>query len=454
MQIIDGGGVVTGDAQRTIHDQAAIAIDGDRIAAIGASDEIRRQYPDAEIIDARGKVAFPGFVNLHTHTILTILRGRSEDLGGASLYGQMYPMKKVLNSDHRYALGMLGSVEALRCGTTTLVENYEGATDVAPAVQQLGIRAVLSENANDASMLTIRQGRYEFSDEQGEQQLQAGIDLVEKWHGAENGRIMCQLAAHAPDTCSRGLLERIVQLAEERDLGLHIHLAQTAEEVAQVELREGMRSVEFLETTGFLGPRTVAAHCIHIQPNEVQLIGQSGTNVAHNAVINAKRGKIAPAMAMQAAGANIGLGSDNMWEDMVAVARTALMVNRIRESHGSKPTSHDVLEWLTMGGARAVGLADQIGSLEVGKKADIVLVDFHKPHLAPVFDPVANFIHAGQGSDVDTVFVDGQAVMQGGVVRTVDEGDVIRNAQEQAEDFWRRFEAEFQGRVMPGKVGR
>jgi 5-methylthioadenosine/S-adenosylhomocysteine deaminase len=248
--------------------------------------------------------------------------------------------------------------------------------------------------------------------------------------------------------CSRELIERIVRIAEERDLGLHIHLAQTQEEVTQVELREGMRSVEFLATTGYLGPRTVAAHCIHIQPNEVQLIGQSRTNVAHNSVINAKRGKIAPIMSLEAAGANIGLGSDNMWEDIVEVARTALMVNRIREQNGAKPSSHDVLEWLTMGGARAVGLDKEIGSLEVGKKADIVLVDFRKPHLAPLFDPVANFIHTGMAADVDTVLVDGEVILEVGKTRAVDEQDVIRDAQEQAEDFWRRFEAIMGGQVM------
>jgi 5-methylthioadenosine/S-adenosylhomocysteine deaminase len=450
--IIDGGGVVTVDSQRTVHRQAAIAIEGDRIAAIGPSDEVRRAYPDAEVIDARGKVAFPGFVNLHTHTILTILRGLAEDQGGHSLYGQMYPMKSILTRDDRYTLGLLGCVEALRSGTTCIVENYEGATDVAPAIQQLGVRGVLSENVNDAVMVEIRRGRYEFSEEQGQRQLQAGVDLVEQWHGAENGRITCQLAAHAPDTCSRGLLETIVRLSEELNVGRHVHLAQTPQEVAQVEAREGMRSVEYLASTGYLGPRTIAAHCHFIRPNEVELIGRSGTNVAHCAFISAKRGKIAPIMALQAAGANIGLGSDNMSEDMVEVVRLALIVNRVREAHGSLPSSHDVLEWLTIGGARAVGLDHEIGSLEVGKKADIVLVDYRKAHMAPVFDPVANFVHVGLSSDVDTVFVDGRLLLRDGVVLTADEQEVIEAGQRQAEGFWRRFSQQFGGTVMVGRL--
>jgi 5-methylthioadenosine/S-adenosylhomocysteine deaminase len=213
MRIIDNCGVVTGDAQRTIYNEgAAIAIDGDRIVAIGTSEEIRRQYPDAGVVDMRGKIAFPGFVNLHTHTVLTVLRGLAEDQGPHSLYGQMYPMKSVIQDEHRYALGMLGSLDTLRSGTTTMVENYEGSTSVAPAVQKLGIRAVISEVANDAVMVNIRRGRYEFSEEQGEQQLNAVADLVENWHGAEDGRITCQVSAHAPDTCSRDLLQKVIQL--------------------------------------------------------------------------------------------------------------------------------------------------------------------------------------------------------------------------------------------------
>jgi len=447
--ILERCGVVTVDPERTVHKEASIAIDAGRIATIGAPDDIARQYPEAETIDMAGKIAFPGFINIHTHTVLTILRGLAEDQGGNSLYGQMYPMKSILTPEDRYTLGMLGCVEALRFGTTTITENYEGATDVAPAIQKLGMRGVLSENVNDAVMLEIRRGRYEFSEEQGERQLQTAVDLVERWHGAEDGRILCQMAAHAPDTCSRAILERIRDIAEQRNLGLHIHIAQTQREVDQVELREGMRSVEFLHSAGFLGPRTIGAHCVFIRPNEIQMLGQTGTTVAHNALINAKRGKVAPVMALEAAGANIALGSDNMSEDMSGVVRAATVVNRIREGHGSIPGSHDTLEWLTMGGARALGLDHEIGSLEVGKKADITLVDFRKPHLRPVFDPVANFVHNGLASDVDTVIVDGRILVRGGEVLTVNVDDVLDAGQQQAEAFWQRFESAFGGSVMP-----
>ncbi|MFW6074850.1 MAG: amidohydrolase family protein [Chloroflexota bacterium] len=450
MRILDNCGVVVGDAARTVYNEgAAITIDGDRIAAVGAVEEIRNTYPDAERIDMRGKIAFPGFVNMHTHTILTVLRGLAEDQGPHSLYGQMYPMKTVIQDEHRYALGMLGSVDALRSGTTTMVENYEGSTAVAPAIQKLGIRAVISEVANDAVMVNIRRGRYEFSEEQGESQLQAVSDLVEKWHGAENGRITCQVSAHAPDTCSRSLLEKVVALGEQYDVGLHIHLAQTPPEVAQVQQREGLRSVEYLDSVGFLGPRTVAAHCVYISPKEIQLLGRSRTNVAHNALMNGRRGKAAPAMHLEAAGANIGLGSDNMHEDMVSVLRTALVINRFKENDGTTPDSYHVLDWLTMGGARSLGMEQEIGSLEPGKRADITLVDFRQPHLQPLIDPVVTFVHNAHGTDVDSVLVDGEFVVRDGKTVNVDAHDVIDHANEMARDFWTKFQAEYGGTVMP-----
>jgi 5-methylthioadenosine/S-adenosylhomocysteine deaminase len=450
MKILNNIGVVVGDAERTVYNEgAAIAIDGDRIAAVGKSDDIAIQYPDAEVLDLRGKIAFPGFVNLHTHTVLTVLRGLAEDQGPHSLYGQMYPMKSVIQDEHRYALGMLGSVDTLRSGTTTMVENYQGSTAVAPAVQKLGIRGVISEVANDAVMVNIRRGRYEFSEEQGERQLQAVADLVETWHGADNGRITCQVSAHAPDTCSREMLQKVIALGEKYDVGLHIHLAQTQPEVAQVQAREGMRSVEFLDSVGFLGPRTVAAHCVFINANEIQLLGRSRTSIAHNSLMNARRGKAAPAMHLEAAGANIGLGSDNMHEDMVSVLRTALVMNRVREGDGSIPDSYHVLDWLTMGGARALGMEDQIGSLEPGKKADITLIDFRQPHLQPLIDPVVNFVHNGHARDVDMVLVDGEVVVRDGKTVNVDEQDVIDHANEMARDFWTKFQAEFGGTVMP-----
>lgn len=449
IQVLDRCTVVTVDPERRIIPNGALAWDeSGEIVSVGTSGEVTAAFPEAETIDARGRVAFPGFVNIHTHTVLTMLRGLAEDLGPHSLYGQMYPMKSILTSEDRYTMGLLGCLEALRFGTTTITENYEGSTDVAPAIEQLGMRGVISEIVNDAVMTDIRRGDYRFSEDQADRQLQRSLDQIEAWHGAAGGRISCQVSAHAPDTCSRELLERLVEISDQRELGRHIHLAQTPKEVSQVELLHGMRSAELLDATGYLSERTIAAHCIHIQPHEIELIGGSGTTVAHCAVINGKRGKSAPIMGLEAAGANIALGTDNMSEDIVDVTRHAMYANRVREDIGTQPSSHDVVDWLTINGARAVGLEDHIGSLEPGKQADITVVDFRRPHLTPVFDPVANFAHNAIGADVEMVFVGGRQLVRDGEVRTVDTDDVVQEAQERAEYFWRRFEERFGGTVM------
>lgn len=447
--------VVTVDADHTEYSNGAIAIENERIAAIGPSETICQRYPDAEIIDARGKVAFPGFINIHTHTVLTLLRGSCEDLGGGgALYGQMFPMRRILNQQDRTTLGLLGCVEALRFGTTCLVENYEGSTDVVPSIDQLKIRGVVSEIVNDGVMHRIAVNKYEYSMEQAHQRMQAAVDQVEKWHGHDNGRIQCQMSAHAPDTCTREVLEMVRDEAEKRDLGLHIHLGQSPREVAQVEAREGMRSVEFLETTGFLGPRTIAAHCIQVMPNEVAILGKTGTTVAHCAFVFAKQGYMAPILGLEGAGANIALGSDNMSEDMLQVMRTALTGNRIRESGvrnaslPPRPSSYQLLEWMTINGARALGMDHEIGSLEAGKKADITIIDYRKPHLTPRYDPVGMLSHYALSSDVDTVVVNGEILVEDGVVKVIDELEVVDAAQEQADDFWRRFEAEYGSRVV------
>ncbi len=293
-RLIAGATVVTMDPERRVLPGAAIALHDDRIAAVGSAADLARANPGAERLEAAGMVAFPGFVNLHTHTSLTVLRGRAEDLGGDSLYGQMFPLRDMLGPDQRYALGMLGLSESVRFGSTTSVENYAGTAHVARAAERLGVRAVISETVNDAVLTRVRQGSYTFSEEQGERQLAAGVALVEAWHGKAKGRILCHMSAHAPDTCSSEILQRVKEEAQRLGVGITIHLAQTAEEVAQVERMHGCRSVELLDRLGFLGPEVVAGHCIHVNQAEIEILGRTRTAVSHNAAINAKRGKIAP----------------------------------------------------------------------------------------------------------------------------------------------------------------
>jgi 5-methylthioadenosine/S-adenosylhomocysteine deaminase len=442
-RLIHGGVIVTMNPEGKIWENGALLIRGDRIEDIGEAEDLLKSHPDAPKTKAAGKAILPGLVNLHTHTVLTVLRGVAEDAGIQSIYQQMMPMTDLMTPEDRYIMGLLGSLEALKSGSTTLVDNFSHMAEIVPAIEESGLRAVVSEIVNDADLLEIRRGNYRFDDGIGEALLKKNVDLVEKWHGRENGRILCHLGPHAPDTCSPRLLAEIRSLAEKMDLGITIHIAQSPGEVEQVKKREGKRPVEYLEAQGFLGPRVIGGHCVHLSPAEVEILGRTRTQVAHNAAINARRGFIAPIRALKDAGANIGVGSDNMSEDLFEVMRVALMVGRIKTGNYAAFLPADVLEMATRGGAKALALEDRIGSLEIGKKADLILLDLRKPHLVPLVNVLGTLVHTGLASDVDTVIVDGRVLMEGRRVMSLNEEEILIRAQKTTERLWKEFSRKY-----------
>lgn len=437
--LIHGGMIVTMNPEGKIWKEGALVIKGDRIQDIGPQDDILKSHPDIRRMDSSGKAVLPGLVNLHTHTVLTVLRGVAEDAGIKSIYEQMMPMTDLMTPEDRYNMALLGCLEAVKSGSTTIVENFSHMADIVPAVDRSGLRAVVSEIVNDADLLEIRKGNYRFDTKIGESLLKKNVDLIEKWHGRGNGRIRCHFGPHAPDTCSPWLLKEIKALAEKMDLGITIHIAQSPGEVEQVVRREGKRPVEYLEAADFLGPRVIGGHCVHLDQKEIDLLGRTRTHVSHNAAINARRGFIAPIRALKDAGANIGVGSDNMSEDMFEVMRIALMVGRIKTGNYEAFMPQDVMEMATRNGAKALGLGKEIGSLEKGKKADVILMDLKKPHLVPLMNVMGNIVHTGLSSDVDAVIVDGQILMEGREVKTLNEEEVLIRAQKTTERLWEQF---------------
>ena len=437
--LIHNGLIVTMNSEGKIWKDGALMIQGDRIGQIGPSDDLLKSYPNAKKINGQGKAVLPGFVNLHTHTVLTVLRGVAEDAGIKSIYEQMMPMTDLMTPEDRYTMALLGCLEALKSGSTTVVDNFSHMADIVPALDQIGVRGIVSEIVNDADLLEIRKGSYRFDTNIGESLLRKNVDLVEKWHGRDNGRILCHFGPHAPDTCSPWLLKEIKALAEKMNVGITMHIAQSPGEVEQVIKREGKRPVEYLESVGFLCPRVIGGHCVHINQAEIDILGRTGTHVSHNAAINARRGFIAPIRALKDAGANIGIGSDNMSEDMFEVMRIALMVGRIKTGNYAAFMPQDVMEMATRNGAKALGLDEEIGSLETGKKADVILIDLKKPHLVPLVNILGNLVHTGLASDVDTVIVNGQILMEGRKVTTVNEGEVLVQAQKTTERLWKEF---------------
>ena len=433
--LITGATVLTCDPADRVIAEAAIGIAAGRIAYVGPAIEAQA----GRVLDLRGRVVTPGFVNVHTHAILSMVRGVAEDLGFAPAYTPGIPHGHDVTPDEAHALSRLGAVEAMLFGSTLVNDTYVHADVTMEAMSSLGLRVTNCGRIHDADFSLIGDGRWEHHTAIGEATLAEAMVLADKWHGREDGRCGVQIAAHAPDTCSDAFLVQIRKAAESKGLRVATHLAQSKTEVRQILARSGKTPAQLLEDVGLLNDRLIAAHCIHMDDADIARCGRAGIHVAHIPKGNATGGTMAPTPKLRAAGANLALGTDNMHADMVEVMRWALAVARIQEGKvddGWQP--RHVLRMATIDGARAMGLDADIGSLEVGKKADLVAFDFRRPHLLPAVNPAGTLVHTGQGRDVEHVFVDGRQVVAEGRPTQADLDDILRRAQAAADALWAR----------------
>lgn len=431
--------VVTVDAAMTVIPDAAIGVHGTDIAWVGPRSSLPATAAAVRTLALPGRVVVPGLVNVHTHAILTMVRGVAEDLGFAPAYTPGIPHGHDVTPDEAVALARLGAVEAMLFGSTLVNDTYVHADLTLPAMAQLGLRVTSCGRIHDADFSLIGDGRWEYHRSIGERTLGEALALAERWHGAFEGRAGVQLAAHAPDTCSDALLREIAQAAARHGLRVNTHLAQSRKEVAQVRARSGHTPAQVLDRAGLLNDRLIAAHCLFLDDDDLARCGRAGIHVAHIPKGNATGGTAAPTSALRRAGAGIALGSDNMHADLVEVMRWALCVGRLQEQRVDdfwQP--EDVLRMATIDGARAMGLDDRIGSIEAGKRADLVVFDFRRPHLVPCLDPVGNLVHVAQGRDVEHVWVDGVQVVASGRPTQTDLDAVLRDAQAAADALWRR----------------
>ena len=437
--VITNATIVTGDNGRTIFYDSAMAIDGSRIVAVGPTPEVLANYAGAEIVDGSEKAVFPGLVNCHTHLLASNDRGILEDWGFPTTLRFPVSARALLTQEERQLMATLGALEAIRSGTTCLMEVQSGVADYAGQLKNTGLRVVLADSVNDIDPSDGQSGPAGSSSARMDQGLQRCADLIESWHGKGDGRISCFVAPHAPETCSPGLLRQSREMAENYGVGYTIHLSQSQDEIEAVMRVRGVSPTHYLFANDFLGPRLVLAHCRYVNPAEVPLLGQAGAGVSNNAAIAARRGAAAPVKELLAAGCGMGMGTDNMAEDMVEVMRAGLFLERVRRNDQMDPQPEDVLEWASRGGAQILGLGQETGVLEVGKKADLFMINMMRPHLVPTLRIVSGFVHNGQASDVQAVMVDGRWLMRDGKVLTIDEDDIVRRAEQTGHAVWRRL---------------
>jgi 5-methylthioadenosine/S-adenosylhomocysteine deaminase len=419
----------------------SIVVIKNKITEIGASAELAEKYPDARIIDASHHVVLPGIVNAHTHVVPTImLRGLTEDRLD-SFYGLSAPMKEAITPDTVYAMSKLGCAEMLSAGSTCISEIWHHMDQTALAVDETGLRGVLAHKIMEVDPAETRQDHYQFDSEQGEQRLEANVELVRKWHQGAGGRITCRIGTHAADTVSPALLKKAKAVAAELGVGIHIHVAQSREEVAHIKKVYGKGAVEYLADLGFLGENVLAAHLVYISDREIEILKETGTFMAHCPAIMAKRARFAPVGKIYAAGIRVALGNDwvNMdpWDNM----RMAIAGARITTGNVGVLNPYEVLKMATIKAAEALGLSDDIGSLEVGKKADIILIDMVSPHFYPRherFDLISTLVYNATGNDVCTVIIDGKIIMENHEFISLDIEEVMRDTEEASERLWQR----------------
>jgi 5-methylthioadenosine/S-adenosylhomocysteine deaminase len=409
------------DQQKRVIKNGSVLIEDNKISAVG-----ERVRETAEVtIDASGKVVMPGLINCHTHLAMTLLRGVADDMELMPwLETKIWPLEKHLTAERVMAGALLGCLEMIKSGTTCFADQYFFMEDVAKAVEQSGIRGVLSYGIIELD-----------SPEKRKSELDAGESLVKNCQGMADGRITTMFGPHAPYTCSTECLMQVKELATKYGVGIHIHIAETKREVDDIIKKYGRHPVEYLDSIGFLGPEVLAAHSIHLAPHGISIYKNRGVKPVHNPVSNMKIGcGVAPVPEMFRAGIPVALGTDgaasNNTLDMLNEMKFAALLNKVQRFSPTVMPAGSVLEMATINGAKALRLENEMGSLEVGKKADVVLVDLKKPHLTPVHNVVSHLVYSAVGDDVDTVIVNGKIIMQGRKVLTMDEEHVMKKAQE------------------------
>ncbi len=447
--------VVTVDPGQTVLHDVALAVDGDTIAAIGPTDTVLQAYPRAEIYDGRGKALLPGLINCHTHLTATINRGITEDFGFPPNLHVPAPAQSLLSDEELTVMALLGALECIKSGTTTTVQNAQAIQVYAEALAHTGLRWVFAESGGDAVLPPgWRPGEdvHEFSPALRDATLQRIHDLFATWHGADDGRVTVFPAATLVESSSPELLQAIRVFAEQHDLGYTIHLAQSRLEIESMMRLRGVRPTFFLHTHGFLGPRLFAAHCRYVDASEIALLGNARSMVTHQAAMAANRAVIPPIPALRAAGCPIAMGTDNNTQDMLEAMRMALVTERIIRDDATRPQPEDVLQETTMGGAYAVRKQGDIGSLEVGKKADIIVVDTQRAHLAPTMRIVSSWMHSGQPGDIESMLVNGTFLMRDHRVLTLDEAAIIKKADAIGRRVWNQLLERYPPAPFPTRV--
>jgi len=430
--LIKNGIIITMDSKRRILKDGYVMIEEGRIADVGKSKSLKTEHKSAEeTIDASEKAVLPGLISGHTHAALTLLRGLADGMRLDEMAREwLWPFESSLKPEDSYVGAQLACLEMMKAGITCFADMHFNMEEVARAVQDSGLRASLS-------VAMIDQEDVPFTLEEAVRQNE---ELVKRWHQKAGGRVTCMFGPCTVRIASAELFAKARELASKYRVGIHLHLSEVEEDIKFTLARFKKRPVKYLYDMGVLGPDVLAAHCVWIDDNEMEVLKETKVNVVHNPTSNVKSSAgIARVADMIGASVNVGLGVDaavcnNTLDMFWEMKMASLLQSVISPANPTRLPPETVLEMATINNAKALGIENEVGSIEVGKRADLILVDLNHPHLTPLIEKpksnlLSHLVYAANGRDVDTTIVDGQVIMLHREVLTMDEAEVIKRAE-------------------------
>jgi 5-methylthioadenosine/S-adenosylhomocysteine deaminase len=418
--------LVTCDSAMTRLRSGAVAIEGDRVAAAGPSGELRNLFRGGRELDLSGYLLMPGLINTHTHAAMSLFRGAGDDLPlNRWLEEIIFPLETAfVNPDSVYLGTLLSAVEMLKSGTTCFCDGYFFEESAARAALDSGIRAVMGQGILS----------FPTPDLPDPANFQSRAEAFLSNFPGRSGRIRPSLFCHAPYTCGPAMLKRVKELCRSHQILFQTHLSETAGEVGDIIRRYGRRPAMHLDTLGVLDELTLCAHGIWLSKDEIRSIAKSGASVSHCPESAMKLGSgIAPIPDLISSGVKVGLGTDgcasNNDLDLFSEMGFAAKIHKVFRNDPLACPAEQALWMATLGGASALGLGNETGSIEPGKKADLIALNLNQPHLTPMYDPVSHIVYAARGSDVRFAWVDGRQVLKDGRLLTVDEAEIMSEAK-------------------------
>jgi 5-methylthioadenosine/S-adenosylhomocysteine deaminase len=429
--LIEGGMAITMVRDEAPIPKARVLVSNGRITDIGKADEVNPP-PNGqfEIIDARDAIIMPGLINAHTHSAMTLFRGMADDLPLKQwLFEKIFPAEaKFLAPETVYWGALLGCLEMIASGTTCFADGYFFQDQTIRAAHDAGLRGLISQGVIDFPAPGIPDPK---------ENIKTAREFIDRWIDFSD-LIMPGIFCHSPLTCSSQTLSKALDISKKYKLPLQIHLSETAEEVHETIKRYGKRPVHYLDQLGLIDQSLIAAHGVHLNNKEIKLLGKKGVKIAHVPESNMKLGSgVADISGMTKNGLTLGLGTDgcssNNNLDLFCEMDSAAKLAKVFDLNPLSLNAGEVLKMATTGGAAIMGLEKEIGTLEKGKRADIIVVDLNHPHLCPLYDPVSALVYSANGADVKDVIVDGRILMKEREFTTIDPDEVMGRVKEISE---------------------